>query len=895
MFWKRKRNPADFADEIRAHLQIEADELKSEGHPDSPSAAHRAFGNVTALRERSYERGRWAWADELCQDVRYALRTMRRSPAFTAGTAVLLALGIGANTAVYSFVEAIVLRSLPVPAPHDLVLFKWRAPDNPKVKRSISGESHRDPELGYVSGNFPYRAFEFLAANNTVLSTTFGFFGREMTVLGNGRAERAGVLFASGSFFGGLQLVPAQGRLLDPQDERPDAPRVAVLSHSYWQARFGGNPAAVGQTIQVNNTPFLVVGVAPGGFFGVDPSADAQLYLPARYHEPLRRDFVPRGDSIYENDHSYWIRIMGRLRPGVSRQRAEAALAASFGGWVAATAETDAERTGLPSLYLLSGASGVEYLRHAFSKPLFVVVGMAALILAIACTNIANLQLARATGRGREIALRYGLGAGRWRIARQLLTESVLLSVAGGVLSLLFAWAGVRGLSAIVGEWQRGITLRPEMNWNCIAVGFGLTVLTGLLFGLAPAIHASGLPLASALRSRIGAAPGWFRGGLVTVQIAISLLLVAGASQFVRTVSNLQSVRLGFNPERLLAFDLDARQGGYREAAMARYYEEIASRLKTIPGVRAAAATSYAPASGSRSGTAVFLGSNPSQHLDTAVMWVGPDYFSTMQVPIARGRGIEARDTASAPAVFVVNETFVATYMAGKDPIGHGLRLLGDDTVWGTIVGVARDTVPYSLRDSAEPLVFPVYSQHLDRISSLTFLLRSAAASLPLAGPVRQITEAVDPRIPITNLRTVDAQIKGIIGRERSFAFLCSSFAALALLIASVGLYATLAYGVSRRTSEIGVRIALGARRGRVIAMVFRESALMIVAGVAIGLPFVMLSDKLIGSFLFRTAPGDPFALAGPAVVLLAAALIASGIPAWRAARIDPMTALRHE
>jgi macrolide transport system ATP-binding/permease protein len=266
-----------------------------------------------------------------------------------------------------------------------------------------------------------------------------------------------------------------------------------------------------------------------------------------------------------------------------------------------------------------------------------------------------------------------------------------------------------------------------------------------------------------------------------------------------------------------------------------------------------------------------------------------------MQIPIARGRDIDSRDTGSSPMAVVVNEAFAARHMAGKDPVGHSLRLIDSDKSWGVIVGVAKDTVLYSLRNHVEPVVFPVYSQHLDRISNLTFLLRSAGDSLPLAGAARQIAEAVDPRIPVTNLRTVDAQIRRIIGQERSFAFLCSAFAALALLIACVGLYATLAYGVSRRTGEIGVRIALGADRGRVVAMVLRESAFMIAAGVAIGLPFVRLSGKLIESFLFRTAPDDPFALAGPALVLLAAALIASGIPAWRAARIDPMTALRHE
>jgi predicted permease len=906
MFRKRRRDPSDFAEEIRSHLDLESDELKREGaaEAEARSTALRAFGNVTSTRERSYERGRLAWLDELMQDARYALRAMRRSPAYTAGVALVLALGIGANTAIYSFVEAVILRHLPLTDAQSLVLLKWHAADSPKVKRSISGEAHRDPSLGYVSGNFPYRAFEFLA-NNRVLSTTFGFFGGgDVTVLANGSADRAKSLFVSGRFFSGLQLAPSLGRMIDLEDERADGQAVAVLGHSYWQTRFGGNPAAVGQNILVNNAPFRVVGVAPRGFFGVDAGSNAQVYIPVRYYQPLRSAFSGNRNSMYQDDHWYWIQIMGRLQPGVSRQQAEAALSASFAGWVAATAENEADRKDLPLLYLLNGATGVDFLRVYYSKPLYLLAAMAGLILAVACANVANLQIARAFGRRREIVLRYGLGAGRWRIARQLLTECLLLSSVAGVASVLFAWAGMRGLSLLAASWAQDVQFRAEINWNCLLVSAALTLLTGLVFGLAPAIQVSRFQLAPGLKEvRSGAPAGWLRrmlpasglrSGLVTVQIALSLLLVSGAWLFFRTVSNLRSVRLGFNPERVAIFEADARQAGHTGDAMGRFYGELERRLRTIPGVRAATSASYAPVSRSRSGTSVVLPGR-EKGIGTAVVWVGPDFFSTLQIPMALGREIGERDLASAPMVVVVNEAFVARHLPPGNPIGQSLRFGPPEDSPAVIVGVARNTQLVGLRDEVEPVVFGAYQQHLTRISRMTFLLRAANDSIPVIASARRIVESMDSRIPVIEVRTFEKQINGTIGQERLFAFLCSAFAGLALVIASVGLYGTLAYGVSRRTGEIGVRIALGARRVRVVSMILRESLSMIVAGFVIGLPLIWFSDKVIGAFLFRAAPNDPLTLVVPAAVLLVSALIAAGLPACRAARIDPIRALRHE
>ena len=853
--------------------------------------ARRAFGNVTALRERSYERGRFAWLDELSQDVRYALRTMRGSPAYTAGAALLLALGIGANTAIYSFVEAVVLRDLPVPDADSLVLLKWSA-GKAKFNRRHSGESHTDPKRGSVSGNFPYRAWEALS-NNRVLTDTFAFFGGDdVTVVAQGRADAASSLFVSGRFFSGLRLPLAIGRAIDAQDEHPDSPGAAVISHAYWQTRFGGNPGVLGQSISVNNTPFTIVGVAPKGFVGLDTGSNVNLYMPLRFCQSIRTSFAGLRDSIYAADRWYWVQMMGRLQPGVSRQQAESALAATFAGWVAGTAETEAERAGLPSLYLASGASGLDFLRFYHSAPIFLVAAMAGLILMIACANLANLQMARAVGRRREILLRYSLGAGRWRVGRQLLTESVLLAAAGGALSVFFAWAGMKGLGALALTWQKGVTFRAEMNWNCLAVSAALTLLTGLLFGMAPALQASRLQLASGLREgRIGHSGVWGRRGLVTVQIALSLLLVAGASLFVRTLTNLRSVGLGFNPDQVVALEADAHQAGYRGDALGRFYAEVETRLRTTPGVTASTSANYALVSNNSNRSSVLIPTNPSAgDVAPGVMWVGPDFFAAMQIPLRLGRDVTVRDSATAPMIAVVNEAFAAKYLTAANPIGQQIRFTGPEDSLATIVGVAKNTPMSTLKQDAAPMVFGAYAQHIQRVRRMTFFVRGGGAQ-----EARRVVEAIDSRIPVVNVRTLESQIADTIGRERLFASLCSVFAGLALVIASVGLYGTLAYGVTRRTSEIGVRIALGASRWRVIAMVVGESLVMIVAGVAIGLPFVWSSEKVIGSFLFRAAPDDPSALAVPIAVLLGAALVAAGFPAWRAARIDPMTALRHE
>ena len=904
--FKRSRQEREIAEEFESLLAMHIDDnLRAGMTPEEARRqAHLQFGGIEATKECYRDSLRIPFLENLMQDLRYGLRTLRRSPGFTTASVLLLALGIGANTAVYSFMDAMLLRALPVRDPESLMVLKWHAKDNPPIKRSHSGESHREAALGYVSGNFPFPAFESFRGTNHVFTSTFGFFnGGDLTVLVNGNADHTNTHFVSGEFFSGLDVLPAMGRLIDRNDDRQGAPGVAVLSHAYWQSRFGQSSGVIGQSILINNAPFTIIGVAPREFFGVDPSANPQVYLPIRYFEAIRSAFAGNPNSMYRDDHWYWIQIMGRLRPGVTMRQAEAVLSTSFSSWVSSTATSDKERADLPSLYLQEGATGLDLLRQYFSKPLYLLVAMTGLILAIACASVANLLLARATARRREIAVRQGLGASRWRVVRQLLTESVLLSALGGAVGVLFAVVGIRGLTLLLAGWQSEINLRAGLNWKVLAVTVTLAVTTGVLFGLAPAIQAARVQLTPGLNEGQTGVPSRFRrvfqgnglrGALVATQIAISLLLLAGAGLFVRTLSNLQSVNRGFNEENLLLFTVNARQAGYKDESLARYYAGLRERLQAIPSVREVTMSSYALVAGSRSDTGISI---PGAGIEagTAALWVGPNFLRTMQIPLLLGRDIQEHDNTSAPPVAVVNEAFAAKYFPDVNPLGRSFLFGGEKRATSEIVGVAKNSLLNSLKQLVEPTVYVPYSQYLPRLRSMTFVIRTAGDPLVATESMRQIVSQSDARIPVTGVKTQTAQIQQTIGQERLFASLCSVFAILALAIAAVGLYATLAYSVSRRTGEIGIRMALGAQRRRVVAMILHESLAMIAAGLAIGLPGVWMLSRLVESFVFGMKPTDPLTLTVAVTVLLASAVIAGFLPAWRASGIEPMAALRHE
>jgi macrolide transport system ATP-binding/permease protein len=908
-WWLRRRRKDDeLQEELAFHLANEAEEREADGLSGDEArwAARRELGNMTLVREDTRTLWTWTPLEQLAQDLRYAVRMLVRNRAFTALAAVSLALGIGANTAIYSFMDAILLRSLPVPDPSSLVLVNWRsgpfkfAGGSDFVMHSIDGSIHDDAG-GRTATIFPFPAFERMQdASTSVLSSLFAYHpAGELNVVVNGAAELATGEFVTGDFFQGLTVSPAAGRLLMRADDRAGAPPVAVISMGYSQRRFGGPAGATGQSILINNVPFTVVGVAPSGFFGVDPAAAPHVYLPMQ--ASLMLD--PEAARRFAEPNYYWVEMMGRLRPGVSIEEAEAALAASFAQWVATTATNDRERANLPVLRLAEGAGGLDTLRRQFAKPLYVLWAMVALILAIACANTASLLLARASARRREIAVRLSIGAGRFRVVRQLLTESVLLASLGGALGILIAVAGIRVLTRLLANGQEAFTLHAEVNWHVLAVTLGLALLCGLLFGLAPAMQLARPAMMPTLkdtavthrnaRVRHGAPRPSASQALVVAQIAISLLLLVAAGLFVRTLANLHAVPLGFNPEGVLLFEVNAPQAGYPEARVPAYYAELRRRLGEIPGVRHVTLSHASLIKAGRAHPITIDGVRARGH---RILQAGPDFFATMRIPVLRGRGIEERDREGSVAVAVVSDLFARTYFGDENPVGRRLVVGGSSPLQPEIIGVAATARYGGLKGTIPPVVYLSYAQvPSSQLQEMTFALRTDGDPLRYVTSVREMVREADARVPVTNVRTQAADIDQTINQEIVFATLCSAFAILALIIACVGLYGTMAYTVARRTREIGIRMALGARRSVVLWMVLRDVCVLAVLGLAISVPAALGTSRFIESFLFGMKANDPRALALAVVILLCAALAAGYGPARRASRVDPMIALRHE
>src|SRR5215813_9550683 len=641
-------------EEMELHLAEKAAELQADGMTAecARAEARRRFGNVGLKHEESREIWVTRFWSELGQDVRYGCRTMTANKAFSALAVLSLALGIGANTTIYSFMESILLRSLPVAEPESLVVLNWHSRP-PKegdkafvhVVHGLQGMFWPGDKGALVTGIFPYRALETLREENPVFSTLFGYFnGHNKTLAVRGQATSAGTEYVTGEYFRGLAVSPAAGRLIESEDDRPGAAPVAVISFATSQNRFGGPPSAIGQPILVDNVPFTVIGVAPPEFFGVDPAAAPDLYLPL--HTNLLVDGA-RTARMYADGNFYWIEMMGRLRPGVSMAQAQAALAPRFHQWVAATATTDGERAKLPALMLNPGAAGLGSLRRQYSKPLYVLLAMVGLILAIACANIANLLLARAAARRREMAVRLSLGAGRFRVVRQLLTESVMLASLGGALGVLFATWGVQALTLLFSNGKEGFTLHAELNWNVLGATAALSVVCGLLFGLAPAIQSTRPDVMPALKNGRGGGPRRrAQHVLVVAQIATSFLILVAAGLFVRTLDKLHSVQLGYTRENILLFSLNARQAGHRDPEITTFYSDLRKRFESIPGVSSATLSQSSIISAARTGQAIRgemkIGAVAIE--DVRALAAGTRFLTTMQIPILAGREIDDRD-----------------------------------------------------------------------------------------------------------------------------------------------------------------------------------------------------------------------------------------------------------
>lgn len=906
----RRRRAAELEDELQFHLEEEAQEYGYD-------AARRQLGNIGLIQEDTRAMWGWVWVEQLFQDLRYAARTMLKNPAFTALAALSLALGIGANTAIYSLMDAVMMRWLPVRDPGSLALLQWHTKHglDDSVVQTASGHFDDDSKLGRVGGIFPYPAFEELRKSTDVFSTLFAYHpARNVTVMVGGGAQVANGEYVSGDFFRGLGVVPEAGRLLGADDDHIGT-GVVALSYGFAQRYFGDAAGAAGQKIFLNNVPFTVAGVTPPGFYGVDLGSAPEFYLPL--HADVALNPAREGKSSqasYLDQHYYWIEMMGRLRPGITLQQAQIQIGPVFQNWVASTAENNAQRANLPQFLLSEGARGVDRLRRNFEEPLVILMAMVALILGIACANIANLLLARAAARRGEMAVRLSIGAGRWRVIRQLLTESVLLASIGAGGGVLIAYWSVPVLRAML-TGGSNFVLRAELNGHVLAATAALTMVTGIFFGLAPALQSTRVDTVSALKQWRAAEPRRrlpvsLSQLLIITQIAISLVLIAVAGLFVRTLSNLQSLDVGFTREKVLLFQLNAKQAGHQSGELLSFYRGLQQRFSTIPGVISVAeANSPLIGDGAWGWAVVPVGKPKPEHApsghgtfggweNTHTLQTDAHFLSTMKIPMIAGRGFDDRDRAGSAPVAIVNEAWVKANLGGRNAVGERVVSFGldDKPIQMDVIGVARNALYNRIEKNFPATVYLPLDQNLGTpVEEMTFFLRTTSDPLKYASAVRDIVRKADARIPVTHLGTQEQRIQTEIGDQILFARLSTGFALLALSIASLGLYGTMSYVVARRTGEIGIRMALGAARGRVLLMILRQVAILAAVGLAIGLPLTFGASRLVESLLYGLKAGDPTTIAIAVTTILIAVIAAGYVPARRASQIDPMVALRHE
>jgi predicted permease len=862
----------------------------------------------------------------LIQDLRYGLRMLLKQKGLTAVALLSLALGIGANTALFSIVDAMLLKMLPVKEPDRLVLFKTIAPQGFSVG-SYNGSSNKDQQTGLINRtSFAFVTYQRLREQEGPMSDIFAFGNIGLNVTADGQAEIANGQAVTGNYYAALGVQPAVGRVLNDEDDKAGAAPVAVLSHRYWQKRFGGDAAIVGKQINLNNVPFTVVGVSAKGFDGTAGVGTSQdVSIPVAIEPQLYAD----KDRSYMNGAGvWWLRIMGRLKPGVTPEQAQGQLENAFlqsvlehraARQAAAKARggnaiSDLDPQQYPRLIADPGGQGEMYRRKYYAPSLYLLLGVVGLVLLIACANVANLLLSRSAGRQKEISLRLALGASRRRLIRQLLTESVLLAVLGGLFGIIFAIWIKDGLIAVSLWGGRGMALEPRLDWRVLGFTLGLSLLTGIVFGLAPAWRTTRIDLTPSLkdsgRSSTSVHRSLLSRGLVVVQVALSLLLLVGAGLFVRTLLNLQRVDPGFNTQNLLLFDVEPALIGYKDDKLRQIYALIGERLEAVPGVQGVTFSRMPLLSQSSSSSSVFLREalNATPDSEGRIPPSGEGYrhvvrenfLQAMGIPLLSGRTFGPQDDTNSPKVVVVNQTFANKFFPDQNPIGKRFTYDTKKPDELEIIGIARDAKYTSQRDEIPPTVYSSYRQERPQ-SGATFEVRTTGDPSATIASVRSVVREIEPNLPVMNVKSQVEQADETLRMERLFAKLLTLFALLAQQLAAIGLFGVLAYTVSQRTHEIGIRMALGADRGNVLRMIVKQGMILVLIGVVLGVVGAYILTKYLESWislskmLFGVKVSDPLTYGLIAVLLTVVALIACYIPARRATKVDPLVALRYE
>jgi predicted permease len=853
------------------------------------------------------------------QDLRYGLHMLVKNPGFTAIAVLTLALGIGANTALFSVVDAVLLRKLPVKDPDQLVLFNSIA-NKEFSPGGHNGSTSSDPVTGLITrSSFPFQTFQRVRDRRGLLSDVIAFGSVSLNTNDGTQVDVATGQAVSGNYFKVLGIPAFAGRMIEENDDSAATIPVAVLSHRYWSTRFAANRDVIGKQINLNNVAFTIAGIAPPGFEGTMQVGTSQdIYVPIAWEQPINgeRSRMKRGD--------WWLRMMGRVKPGVTNEQARASIDAVFQQSVL---EHRADREQLlradgegplpvldqknyPHLVAFAGGQGEMTNRRFYERPLRLLLGVVLLVLVIACANVANLLLVRASSRQKEIAVRLAMGASRWRLIRQLLTESLLLAALGGGVGVLFAlWIKDSLLAVRVWSGPEMAGLNPRLDLRVLAFTFAVSVLTGIVFGLVPALRATRLDLTPALkdsgRSSSVATRSWLTRSLVVIQVSVSLLLLIGAGLLVRTLLNLQQVDAGFNQQNLLLFSVQPALIGYKDDRLAALYKQVSERIEAVPGVTSAT-FSHVP-------LLAFGSSSSSFYLPEAL--TGPDgrlrsngnlyvhhvrenFLEVMQIPLLSGRQSNASDDTQAPKVAVINETFARKFLPGQNPIGKRFGFDSKKLNEYEIIGLAKDAKYTSQREDIPPTVYLPWRQQLRSLNTATFEVRTTGDPKAAVSAIREAVREVDGNLPLKDIKTQIEQADEALAMERLFAKLLSLFGLLAQQLASIGLYGVLAWSVSQRTHEIGIRMALGADRSKVLRMVMRQGMTLTLLGVALGLAGAYVLTKYLESLttmLYGVQPRDPLTYGVMAALLTAVALVACFVPARRATKVDPLVALRYE
>ncbi|MGH9386065.1 MAG: ADOP family duplicated permease [Vicinamibacterales bacterium] len=903
-FWQRQRRDTDLQRELTAYLEQEsADRMAAGATPEEARwAAQRKLGSVTRIREQVFEQNSLLTLETLWRDVVYAGRLFRRNPGFSLVAILSIALGIGANASVFTLLDQVMLRTLPVARPDQLV---------------------RLTATGFQYGNafgdgdeLSYPMYQDLRDGNQVFAGMFCRFARALAANVNGSGEAVRAELVSGSYFPLLGIHPAIGRVLGPDDEQaPGAHPFVVLSHRYWQRRFHANVAVVGQAIRVNGHPLTIVGVVREGFDGTDLGSATDVFVPIAMAHELT--FITTG---LVDRRSRWLNVFGRLKPGVSREEADAGLQPFYHSRLelevaqdafARASSSDKSRFLKGSLAVTPAADGKSSLRAQLTQPLWTLTAIGVGVLIIACANVANLLLARASVRRREIAMRLALGATRRRILHQLLIESVLLGVAGGAAGLALATLGAEGLLFFFVEPDAILTISAWPDARLLAINVLASVAIGVAFGLAPAWQSARSDLGPVLKAEgsgvLGGGSGHVRRALVVAQVAVSLLLMVGASVFLRSLENLRRVETGFDTTRLLSFNVAPGAYGYAPAATKTFAKALLDSVRATPGVSAAGFVSNRLLDGGSWNSSMTIEGRPYDPAVRVLTYnnrVSPGYFEAMGIRVVAGRDFDSRDErhvdaaapAAPPRVVIANEEFAKRFLADRDPLGVHIGF-GRDPGTPTpieIVGVVSTAKYRSLRSEPEPQLYVPYLEG-PSVGGLTMYVRTSRDPQYMMEAMRQVVRRADAALPVSDLRTLEEQVNRSLTNDRFVASVSTALGALATVLAMVGLYGVMSFAVARRTREIAIRVAFGALSTRVVSLILGDMFVLVGAGIMLALPAIWWLKRLVEDQLYQVSPSDARALIPAVAVVLLSAVVAVWVPSRRALRVDPVTALRDE